>query len=143
MWSSGRVSPVIRPDLPLHFAYKPTKLRPDSLIGISAAGWGGVNSHVVIKVPPTELSRTPGAPRSKRAFKLETLAAPRLVSDEIMDDYVQVNRGEELIIQKLSEMFNGIEIGPHTDLRAAGVDSSMFVRLAHLLRNSEEHLFLP
>ena len=50
--SLEKLSPMTDPDIPFSFASKPTKLSKDAVVGISAAGWGGVNSHLVLVFPP-------------------------------------------------------------------------------------------
>lgn len=64
-------------NLALDFAYQPTKVQPGALIGISAAGWGGVNSHMVVQVPPAELLKKMGKRQTKYQLCNEVLAAPR------------------------------------------------------------------
>ena len=69
------LNPLIDQDLPFQFAFNATKLTGDALVAISAAAWGGVNSHVVLKLPPKELLKSVDA-RQKRYFTHVSLAAP-------------------------------------------------------------------
>lgn len=78
MVGTGKLSPLIMDaNLPVRFAYKPIKVKPGTLIGISAAGWGGVNSHVVIQAPAAEVPRKVDKTRSRYRLRNEILSAPR------------------------------------------------------------------
>ena len=68
---------MIDSDIPFKFAYQATKLSKDAVIGISAAGWGGVNSHIVLASPyKRRLKRLNPRPTHGR-FERQLLQAPR------------------------------------------------------------------
>lgn len=180
-------------DLPLNFAYQPTKVKSGALIGISAAGWGGVNSHVIVRVPPAELLKKMGKKQSKYHMCNKTLAAPRKSGLGVTDSGSPNSVGTtlDLVIPELNNTFgngdinetrtdledalhnselagtafsspNGVDsaldfvtqevikilgnehrIAAKTDLRAAGLDSARFVRLAHSIRSLADGFYLP
>lgn len=179
-------------NLSVNFAYQPTKVKSGALIGISAAGWGGVNSHVVVQVPTAKLLKKMGKKQSKYHLCNKTLAAPRKsglgVTDrpspngfgptldlvvpafknsldngdvnETRTDLEDALHNSELvgttllshngvgsaldsIIQEVIKILgNEHPIAAETDLRAAGLDSARFVRLAHSIRSLGEG-YLP
>lgn len=195
MVRTGKLNPFITDaHLALNFAYQPTKVEQGALIGISAAGWGGVNSHVVVQVPPTKLLRKTGKKQPKYHLRNETLSAPRksgpggtvrastngvdhnldLVISELgkpLDnghvlDEARTNLGSVLHIPELDMatitspddvgsaldlVIQGVEkilgcedlIVAETDLRAAGLDSARFVRLAHSIKSLGKGFYLP
>lgn len=180
-------------NLPVNFAYQPTKVKSGALISISAAGWGGVNSHVVVQVPPAKLLKKMGKKQSKYHLCNKTLAAPRksglgvaashltngvdptldLMIPEINNVLSNADINEtrihledaprdselvgtaplspngadstlDLITQEVIKILgNEHPIAADTDLRAAGLDSAKFVRLAHSIRRLGEGFYLP
>lgn len=141
MARSGKPSSLIDPDLPLQFAYQSTKVRQDALIGISAAGWGGVNSHIVLKVPPSEYLRKPTVKFPSFVFKEETLAAPRLNSVRAANSSAKHRTEVDMVMEQVALILPGARsIGPDTDLRAAGLDSISFVRLSRNIKTLSNFL---
>lgn len=173
MARTGKLNSIITDaNLALNFAYQPTKVEPDALIGISAAGWGGVNSHVVVQVPPAKLIKKMGNRQSKYSLCNETLAAPRKsglegiaislpngvdpaldllipeVNNIVGNGHVVVANGIDpaldLVIQEVNKVLDdGHLIDAETDLRAAGFDSARFVRLSHGIKRSGKGFHLP
>ena len=140
MVRTGKLNPIIADaNLALQFAYQPTNVEPEALIGISAAGWGGVNSHMVIQAPPAGMIRRLGGKRSKYNFVNETLAAPRKAGYEklAVSAPVVTDPSLELVIQAVQELLgSGINIEAGTDLRALGFDSAAFVRLSQAIKHA-------
>lgn len=180
-------------NLPVNFAYQPIKVKSGALIGISAAGWGGVNSHVVVQVPPVKLLKKVGKKQSKYHLYNETLAAPRksglIVNEgalpngvgppldldilelnnylgnggvnELRTDLEDALHNSELVgttflppngvdsaldfitQEVIKTLGNEHHISAETDLRAAGLDSAKFVRLAHSIRSLGKGFYLP
>nr|POF14113.1 hybrid pks-nrps synthetase tas1 [Quercus suber] len=68
---------MVNQDLPLVFARQDTHLKRDDILAVSASGWGGVNSHVVMGFPDARLQKTSTVFVPKGKFHRQTLAAPR------------------------------------------------------------------
>nr|POE79797.1 hybrid pks-nrps synthetase tas1 [Quercus suber] len=77
---------MIDPTLPIHFATEETKLTAGDLIGVSATGWGGVNSHMVLAPPADQLRKTQTRRLPHGFFKRQRLQAPRLRVDGVVVD---------------------------------------------------------
>ncbi|BDD57852.1 hypothetical protein MPDQ_001039 [Monascus purpureus] len=75
------LNPVINDTkLQFEFATSSFKLSPKTVVAVSAAGWGGVNSHIILATPAPEILRSiVTRERLKpRKFNRETLSAPRM-----------------------------------------------------------------
>jgi acyl transferase domain-containing protein len=105
-------------NLSLNFAYEPTKVQPNALIGVSAAGWGGVNSHVVVQVPPAELIKKMNKKQPKYTLCNETLAAPR------RSDRSELNGSDAAILQVKKVPANG-QIHPDPAPRKPGIETAI------------------
>lgn len=196
MVSDGKLNSLITAtNLPFKFAYQPTRVKSGALIGISAAGWGGVNSHVVVQVPPAKILKTREKKQSKYGLRNEKLAAPRklglretskschdesvsstsivtpsISTSETIDidtadglspvDAQQVAKLVEASHERSScsvtdsplgfvirEVNRVLKIEPvvaaEDDLRAAGLDSLGFVKLARNIKRLGEGFHLP
>ncbi|XWW97293.1 hypothetical protein V2A60_005275 [Cordyceps javanica] len=79
--TKGLESPngMINPTLPIDLAMSPTKLCRDDMTAVSASGWGGVDSHIILGYPRQETllkKSTIFVPEGR--FTREALQAPRL-----------------------------------------------------------------
>ncbi|KAH6654887.1 amino acid adenylation domain protein [Truncatella angustata] len=147
MVKTGKLNPfIIDASLGLNFAYQPTVVKTEALIGISAAGWGGVNSHMIIQAPPVKLIKKLEHKNSKYALFNETLAAPRKAGLEVfaVPSPIAVDSALDLIIRELQKVIeNGHMVKADTDLRSHGLDSVAFVRLSHSIRSIAKGVSLP
>jgi hypothetical protein len=147
MVKTGKLNPfIIDANLGIDFAYQPTKIEPEALIGISAAGWGGVNSHIVVRAPAAKLIKKLGNKNSKYALCNETLAAPR--KSGLKSTAIPLANGVDsalnLVVREVHKIINDRHVvDAETDLRVVGIDSAAFVRLANSIRNLEKGFTLP
>ena len=126
------INPLIDNDLPFRFAVEPVSLRENAILAVSSAGWGGVNSHVVLTPPPAGMLKPIDMGRTRRVFLRETLRAPRT------GEHVSVDRSLEdqaysrtlATIMLCASDSLGIPIDVNTDLRARGLDSKTFLKLS-------------
>ncbi|KAK2590902.1 hypothetical protein QQS21_011414 [Conoideocrella luteorostrata] len=103
------LNPAIDSTLPIDFARRPIALRRDSMLAVSAAGWGGVNTHVLLEFPDELLQKT-STKLVGGLFKRQLLAAPRLetsckVVKVVTEPAVEVpsacqTSGEDVIVNK-------------------------------------------
>lgn len=70
---------MIDTDLPLSLAKSETSLAYGDVLAVSAAGWGGVNSHIVIGFPPESLHKRDTVLAPENTFSRQNLAAPRVM----------------------------------------------------------------
>ena len=126
--SLEKLSPMIDPDIPFSFA-STTKLRKDAVVGISAAGWGGVNSHLVL-VSPSETRLKISRPGSRRSrFNRQLLQTPRssVIHQTVKSTETIAALGASNILQT--------DVNIETDLRAVGLDSLSYTRLVGRIRD--------
>lgn len=147
MVKTGKLNPFIMDaSLTLDFAYQPTKIEPEALIGVSAAGWGGVNTHIVVRVPPAKLSKKLSNANPKYILCNETLAAPRKLDIEriaipLLDGF---DPHLDFVIREVHKIIDDEHVvDADTDLRAVGLDSAAFVKLSHSIRNLGKGFTLP
>ncbi|KAJ6563927.1 hypothetical protein B0H19DRAFT_73896 [Mycena capillaripes] len=69
-------SPLLA-DVPFNFAMEPVRIACGDILAVSCAGWGGVNSHVVLGAPPEGYARALDLKRQRKERKVQLLRAPR------------------------------------------------------------------
>ncbi|KAF4991222.1 hypothetical protein FDECE_14114 [Fusarium decemcellulare] len=81
-------SALIEPNLPLKLALEKTRVDFGDTLAVSAAGWGGVSSHVVLTFPKDRhIFKTSTTLIPESTFKRKQLRAPRLrTGDEIKEE---------------------------------------------------------
>ncbi|KAF4631120.1 hypothetical protein G7Y89_g7005 [Cudoniella acicularis] len=126
------LNPIIDPDIPFDFALKPTKLSHNAVLAVSSAGWGGVNSHVVLKSPPQSIARSTDHQPTKQVFNRETLQAPRRNKSSTFESTSHIVKSITLVASTIL----GVQVHGDTDLRLAGLDSQQFLRLAQTVRQA-------
>lgn len=127
-----KLSPMIDPDIPFKFAFQPTKLSKDSVIGISAAGWGGVNSHIVLVSPPGNRLKRLQPQSGHGRFQRQLLRAPRRKVGQQAEEAIKtlatcIALCATNLLQK--------NVSTNTDLRAVGLDSLAYTRLVRRIRD--------
>ncbi|KAL9108477.1 MAG: hypothetical protein Q9187_008286 [Circinaria calcarea] len=124
--SLDKLNPLIDNSLPFKFAFQEIKLGKSPVIAISAAGWGGVNSHIVLTGPPSELLKRLNPQRVYRTFDRETLKAPRYTADSPDPD-----QKAKILVTTLicARDILGQDIGLDTDLRKVGMSSTAYIEL--------------
>lgn len=118
---------MINPDLPVILATKQTKLEPDDVLAVSAAGWGGVDSHVVLGFPDQHLLKKSTTLVSESTFNRKSLKAPRLRSmpnEEQRESSLAV-----LVFTKCASEVLGVKAMSDTDLKMHGLDSKSYLEL--------------
>ncbi|KAH8706253.1 hypothetical protein BGZ61DRAFT_493214 [Ilyonectria robusta] len=116
---------MINPDLPIILATKQTKLEPDDILAVSAAGWGGVNSHIVLGFPDQHLLKKSTTLVSESMFNRRSLRAPRLrpmSNEEQRESSLAV-----LVFTKCASEVLGVEAMSDTDLKMHGLDSKSYL----------------
>lgn len=73
-------SDMIDPALPVRLAREETRLERSDVLGVSASGWGGVNSHTILGFPDEHLQKRETRRLPEGTFKRVTLAAPRIAN---------------------------------------------------------------
>ncbi|KAF7554762.1 hypothetical protein G7Z17_g2660 [Cylindrodendrum hubeiense] len=116
---------MINPDLPITLATKQTQLEPEDILAVSASGWGGVNSHVVLGFPVHHLLKKTTILVSESTFNRKSLKAPRLKS--IANNEQRVSSLATLVFAKCASEVLGIEAMPDTDLKIHGLGSKLFI----------------
>lgn len=71
-------NPIINPGLPIDLAMQKTPLVKSDILAVSAAGWGGVNSHIVLAFPEERLHKKTTTFMPAEIFTRQRLEAPRL-----------------------------------------------------------------
>ncbi|KAB2573376.1 Hybrid PKS-NRPS synthetase TAS1 [Lasiodiplodia theobromae] len=118
---------MIDPSLPIRFAVEQTPLRENDVVSISAAGWGGVNSHVVLTPAPARLLKTSSLRPQADKYQRQQLRAPRIKTERANDDAL-VRATAAIISRCASEIFER-DVGPHENLYEVGLDSKTYVSL--------------
>lgn len=117
---------MINPALSIDLAFQRTQLKPGDLLAVSAAGWGGVNSHVVLAFPDECLRKKKTVYIPEGTFSRRTLASPRLKAStpapKASDETVSV------FVQCATEAL-GVEIGSEDNLKQYGLDSRTYIVL--------------
>lgn len=126
-------NPMINPDLNLDLAMSSTKLKRDDIIAISATGWGGVNSHLVLAFAEEQLQKTSTGSGPSRNYNRQLLKAPRFNESSSTEVEQSDDTPASEIVEAFKEAaFNvlGKEVDNDTDLREMGLDSKGYMALA-------------
>ncbi|KAM4066491.1 AMP-binding enzyme [Hirsutella rhossiliensis] len=124
-----QANPMINPDLPVVLASKQTRLDPDDILAVSAAGWGGVNSHVVLGFPDQRLRKETTTLVPETTFKRKALRAPRLRSSKLGGKRETSASLASLVFSKCASDVLGIRVDSDTDLKQNGLDSKSYTAL--------------
>lgn len=122
---------MIDPDIPFDFAFQSIKLRKDAVIGISATGWGGVNSHTILVSPPEGRLKSLTSHTGHNRFNRQLLKAPRRSVVQHFEESIETLAAfiaicASNILQK--------DVNTDTELRAEGLDSLKYIRLVARIR---------
>ncbi|KAK7421371.1 hypothetical protein QQX98_002265 [Neonectria punicea] len=120
-------SQMINPDLPVVLAKIQTKLDGDEILVVSACGWGGVNSHVVLGFPDQHLLKRSTIPVPESTFNRTSLKAPRLKA--IASEEQREPSLAALAFASCASKVLGADINVDTDLKKHGLDSKSFIDL--------------
>ncbi|KYK57278.1 amino acid adenylation domain protein [Drechmeria coniospora] len=124
-----QMNPMINPDLDLVLATQQTKLSPDDILAVSAAGWGGVDSHIVLGFPGQHMLKRTTRLISATTFRRKTLKAPRL-SRQTPSSTENSTSVASLVFSRCASDILGVEVGADTDLKRHGLDSKSYVAIA-------------
>lgn len=113
--------------LPIRFAVEQTPLRENDVVSISAAGWGGVNSHVVLTPAPARLLKTSSLRPQADKYQRQQLCAPR-IKPERANDEALVRATAAIITRCASDIFER-DVGLNENLYEVGLDSKTYVSL--------------
>ncbi|OAA78214.1 amino acid adenylation domain protein [Akanthomyces lecanii RCEF 1005] len=127
---------MINPALPIDLAMSPTKLSMDDIIAVSASGWGGVDSHVVLGFPQQGLLKESSIIVPEGRFSREALQAPRLkgcamlmVQSSIMiTDKQRFDEATGAFAQAAAKIL-GTDVESHSNLKDLGLSSVQYVAL--------------
>ncbi|KAM3435501.1 hypothetical protein MY4824_004817 [Beauveria thailandica] len=131
-----RPNAMINPALPIDLAMSPTKLSRDDIVAVSASGWGGVDSHVVLGFPHQDnllKKLTIYVPEGR--FDRRALRAPRLKgcampvaqpSGTIVDK--KLGLAISAFVRVASEILE-TKIEPQSNLKNSGLSSAQYVAL--------------
>ncbi|KAI0397031.1 amino acid adenylation domain protein [Xylariaceae sp. FL0594] len=118
---------MINRSLPLHLAHKETTVQPGDILAVSAAGWGGVNSHAILGFPESRLQKQTTVSVPLDTWSRTKLAAPRITTatrtPRPADPSVVAS-----FVQKASEIL-GCSVEADSDLKANGLDSLKYKAL--------------
>ena len=123
-----QVNQMINPDLPITLAKEQTRLELEDILAVSAAGWGGVDSHIVLGSPDQHLLKRTTTLIPATTFKRKSLKAPRLRSFTAAEKQKVPSLATGVFANCASDMF-GVEIDADTDLKQHGLDSKSFTTL--------------
>lgn len=139
--------------LPLSIAGSPTVLKRDDLLSVSASGWGGVNSHVILAFPDERLQKQATISLAAGTWNRKTLAAPRLQVVPATEPATLVTPSTRIslpktahpspthpasfdatdtYVQSASTILGVQDIKPDTDLRKEGMDSMAYVSIVSM-----------
>ncbi|KAM3558742.1 hypothetical protein ARSEF4850_004457 [Beauveria asiatica] len=131
-----RPNAMINPALPIDLAMSPTKLSRDDTVAVSASGWGGVDSHVVLGFPHQDnllKKLTIYVPEGR--FDRRALQAPRLKgcampvaqpSGTIVDQ--KLGLAISAFVRVASEILE-TKIEAQSNLKNSGLSSAQYVAL--------------
>lgn len=127
---------MINPTLPIELAMSPTKLSIDDLIAVSASGWGGVDSHVVLGFPQQGLLKQSTIVVPEGQFVREALQAPRLQgcampkvqSSAMITKKEKVDEVIGAFVRAASEILD-TDVESHSNLKDLGLSSVQYVTL--------------
>lgn len=118
---------MINPALPIDLAVNQTKLRPSDILAVSAAGWGGVNSHVVLGFPDEQLRKKQTVYIPEKLFCRRILAAPRL--DTSATPISPSAEAISVFVRCATDAL-GVEVRADSNLKQYGLDSRTYTVLA-------------
>lgn len=121
---------MINPQLPITLASQKTKLSQHDILAVSAAGWGGVNTHVVLGFPDNRLRKQSTILVSDTRFNRRTFRAPRL--NEPSASVSDTSTPSELTVSAFSQCAStvlGVQVDDNTDLKQLGLDSKSYTAL--------------
>lgn len=119
---------MINPDLPITLAKEQTRLEPEDILAVSAAGWGGVDSHVVLGFPGQHLLKRTTTLIPETTFKRKSLKAPRLRPSAAAEEQEGPSLTALVFANCASDVF-GVEVHADTDLKRRGLDSKSYTTL--------------
>lgn len=123
---------MINGSLPLNLAAQETHLHREDLLAVSASGWGGVNSHIILGFPDARVHKQTST-SFDNIFQRETLAAPRLRLGNPTSSDSETGSIDSTVVSSFSNYASkilGCDIQPETNLKEHGLDSLAYVALS-------------
>ena len=124
-------SDMINRDLPLYLAHKDTKIEPGNILAVSATGWGGVNSHMIISFPDGRLHKQTTISVPPTTWSRTTLAAPRIPQPPATAAPTLKSADPVVVsafVHQASKIL-GYSVEPDYDLKDYGLDSLKYMAL--------------
>lgn len=110
----------------------PVKIAANALFGVSSAGWGGINSHTILGLPPLGNCRRKDLIRSRKQRNLKQLSAPRFCSP-VSNKTSQVDK-PQLIALLVSQIRRGVSVDVNTPLKDLNFTPDEQAQLEELLQ---------
>lgn len=123
------ISRMIEPSKVFRLAFESTPVTHADVLAVSAAGWGGVNSHVVLTGLPENMRKVQSNGRLPPGYKSAALKAPRTA----MDPKSMLLHTVITVMTQCASDALGVAIDKDTDLQGAGFDSRIFVEVTNLV----------
>ncbi|KJZ80421.1 hypothetical protein HIM_00271 [Hirsutella minnesotensis 3608] len=120
---------MIDPHLPLVLAKQKTRLESDDLLAVSAAGWGGVDSHIVLGYPDQRLRKQTTILIPETTFSRKTLKAPRLGKQIGEIETATGSSLTSLVFSKCAAEVLGFPVDANTNLKSCGMDSKSYTAI--------------
>lgn len=117
---------MIDPLLPIRFAVDQTCLGEEDVVSISATGWGGINSHVVLTRALSPLLKAASIRPQTNRYNRKRLCAPR-INPTGNSNYAALVRTTAAVITRCASDIFERDVSPSTNLRHLGLDSKTYV----------------
>ncbi|KAI0190564.1 amino acid adenylation domain protein [Astrocystis sublimbata] len=114
---------MINRSLPLKLAHREISLERDDILAVSATGWGGVNSHLLLGFPETRVQKQSTISVAPNTWSRRTLAAPRLSQSKLADPEVV-----SAYVHHASKILK-CDIKPDYHLKDCGLDSLKYMAM--------------
>ncbi|KAF5139466.1 Hybrid PKS-NRPS synthetase TAS1 [Metarhizium anisopliae] len=127
-------NPMIDRNLPIRFATEPTVLEDGDILAVSAAGWGGINSHLLLSFPDPSHRKEKTNHVASMTWRRKTLAAPRLSQPGSTGRSDCKEVMIESFIRHASNIL-GCDVASDTRLKEHGLDSLKYIALSTAVAN--------
>ncbi|KAJ7098559.1 hypothetical protein B0H15DRAFT_797266 [Mycena belliarum] len=133
-----RPNPIIDPGFPFGFANRPVSVSRSHVFAVSSSGYGGVNAHCVVTLPPSGLSRSS---RGRSLVKLPDHQAVSSMTASVSSQVPVSDIAASIVTVAAGVM--DLPLDQSTDLRAHGLTSLKQIQVVQKLRTLRPELHLP